>query len=265
MSSTALSFWKVKARLGLRKALGGLDYQRCVEFPYVAQQLDVHPGERVVDIGSAHLVFPAFLAAECGAKVWAIDLSPRVAQQAAYARRLGLCRYCAAGFLHAEVHDATRLGYKRETFDKVSCISTIEHIRNDTKAMQEIGRILKPGGIAVCTVPFGSRHQEIFVDEDIYVHKYSGKPVFYQYVYDESSLYSRLVLPSGMALESKQVFAETAIPLSRLVYHQHIGRFLIFLRALYPVLAQYFLRPVDRLDGCSGAAVCGFVLRKAAG
>lgn len=60
--------------------------------------------------------------------------------------------------------DARSTGFRSETFDQVISISTIEHVglcsgvndRNgDTKAMQEIFRLLKKGGSAIISVPYG--------------------------------------------------------------------------------------------------------------
>jgi len=53
------------------------------------------------------------------------------------------------------VADITKnTGIKSESFDVVSCISVLEHVKNPFAAIREINRILKKGGIAFITVPF---------------------------------------------------------------------------------------------------------------
>ena len=56
--------------------------------------------------------------------------------------------------------DARSTGFRDEVFDQVISISTIEHVaiddkNGDVKVMQEIYRILKKGGSAIITVPYG--------------------------------------------------------------------------------------------------------------
>lgn len=45
------------------------------------------------------------------------------------------------------------LPYADSQFDAVLCLDTLEHIQDDELAVREINRILKPGGIAIVTVP----------------------------------------------------------------------------------------------------------------
>jgi SAM-dependent methyltransferase len=49
--------------------------------------------------------------------------------------------------------DLTKLPLIKETFDLVVCNHVLEHIPDDYKAMSEIYRVLKPGGIAILQVP----------------------------------------------------------------------------------------------------------------
>ena len=61
--------------------------------------------------------------------------------------------------------DARMTGFRKEVFSQVICISTIEHIGigidggedddGDVKTFKEISRILKKGGSAIITVPYG--------------------------------------------------------------------------------------------------------------
>jgi SAM-dependent methyltransferase len=49
--------------------------------------------------------------------------------------------------------DARRLPFADGSFDRVIASETLEHIREDSTAMEEIARVLRPGGRAVVTVP----------------------------------------------------------------------------------------------------------------
>jgi len=49
--------------------------------------------------------------------------------------------------------DATALPFDNKTFDRVIASEVLEHILDDKKAIAEMYRVLKPGGIAMVTVP----------------------------------------------------------------------------------------------------------------
>ncbi len=49
--------------------------------------------------------------------------------------------------------DATRLPFPDGTFDRVIASEVLEHVPEDLRALSEITRVLRPGGIAAVTVP----------------------------------------------------------------------------------------------------------------
>jgi SAM-dependent methyltransferase len=55
--------------------------------------------------------------------------------------------------LRAAVGDATCLPFADGSFDKVIAAEVLEHVPADQAAMNEIARILRPGGMAAVTVP----------------------------------------------------------------------------------------------------------------
>lgn len=63
----------------------------------------------------------------------------------------------------------TQLSYKKETFDLVTTFDVIEHIEDDKKALAEIARVLKKGGLAVFNVP---AYQWMWTGHDTSVHHY---------------------------------------------------------------------------------------------
>jgi len=56
------------------------------------------------------------------------------------------------------------LPFSNDSFDIVTALDVIEHIENDTQALKEIFKVLKPGGLLLLTVPahkwLWSRHDE---------------------------------------------------------------------------------------------------------
>jgi len=57
--------------------------------------------------------------------------------------------------------DAQNLDFPNESFDKIICSETLEHLPGPKKAMEEIHRLLKKNGLAVICVPDEKRIQFI--------------------------------------------------------------------------------------------------------
>ena len=66
-----------------------------------------------------------------------------------------------------ETADLLDLHFEEESFDWVICNHVLEHIPNDYKAMQEILRVLKPGGKAILQVPYSPVLEQTFEDSSI--------------------------------------------------------------------------------------------------
>jgi len=50
--------------------------------------------------------------------------------------------------------DIHEIPFEDNTFDAIMCNHVLEHVRNDRQAMQELYRVLKPGGWAILQIPF---------------------------------------------------------------------------------------------------------------
>ncbi|MFX0070096.1 MAG: class I SAM-dependent methyltransferase [Candidatus Hermodarchaeota archaeon] len=61
--------------------------------------------------------------------------------------------YKSKTFYYPVCGDLTYLPYRANSFDFVSALDVLEHIKNDKIAISEMSRILKPGGLAIITVP----------------------------------------------------------------------------------------------------------------
>jgi SAM-dependent methyltransferase len=117
-------------------------------------RLGVGRGVRLLDVGCGggrH----AFEALRRGADVVAADLDEAsLAAVDAVAGAMGAAGEVPSGASFQSVRaDALSLPFADASFDRVVASETLEHIAEDFVAMSEIGRVLKPGGRAVVTVP----------------------------------------------------------------------------------------------------------------
>lgn len=78
---------------------------------------------------------------------------------------IGFCRIRAAKRLVcAAVED---LPFDDDAFDVVTCLDVIEHIEDDERALAEVARVTRPGGLLVLTVP---AFQIFWSDHDVINH-----------------------------------------------------------------------------------------------
>lgn len=116
--------------------------------------LPIQPGERLLDLGCGggrH----AFEAARRGARVVALDTDRSELDRvtAVFAAMAEAGEIPAGGSGLAVSSDATCLPFEDGSFDKVIAAEVLEHLPADQIAMNEIARVLRPGGMAAVTVP----------------------------------------------------------------------------------------------------------------
>ncbi len=63
--------------------------------------------------------------------------------------------------------DICALPFDDNAYDFILCNHVLEHIKNDTKAMQELFRVLKPGGTAILQIPIDESRKTTFSDDSI--------------------------------------------------------------------------------------------------
>ena len=81
----------------------------------------------------------------------------------------------------ADVHaDICNLPFDDNEFDFILCNHVLEHIPDDQTAMQEIYRVLKPGGTAILQIPLENNREETFEDDSITDRKERAR-IFGQY------------------------------------------------------------------------------------
>lgn len=84
--------------------------------------------------------------------------------------------------------DICDLPFEDNSFDTILCNHVLEHIPDDTKAMQELYRILKPNGMAILQIPQDLKRDVTFEDDSITDPKERTK-IFGQY--DHVRVYGR--------------------------------------------------------------------------
>lgn len=84
--------------------------------------------------------------------------------------------------------DICDLPFEDDSYDVILCNHVLEHIPDDTKAMQELYRVLKPGGMGIFQIPQDLSRAVTFSDDSITDEKERAK-IFGQY--DHVRVYGR--------------------------------------------------------------------------
>lgn len=84
--------------------------------------------------------------------------------------------------------DICNLPFDDNTFDVIFCNHVLEHIPNDMKAMQELYRVMKVGGMGIFQIPQDLSREKTFEDNSI-TDKKERQKIFGQY--DHVRIYGR--------------------------------------------------------------------------
>ncbi len=116
--------------------------------------LGVSPGSRVLDAGTG-FGRHAFDLARHGARVVALDQADKevVGTRDTFTAMVTTGEIPADCYLGVLRGDATRLPFADGSFDAVITSEVLEHIPDDTGAIAELVRVLRPGGVFAATVP----------------------------------------------------------------------------------------------------------------
>jgi SAM-dependent methyltransferase len=116
--------------------------------------LGLRAGDLLLDAG-AGFGRHAYAAARRGARVVALDYAPDEVgvTRATFAAMIEAGEIPATAYVGACRGDATRLPFADATFDRVVTSEVLEHIQDDVAAIEELARVLKPGGSLGVTVP----------------------------------------------------------------------------------------------------------------
>lgn len=171
-----------------------LDPSRYLELPETKQELAARAGDRVLDLASPKLL--AVELAREGVDVTSVD---------AYEDEIERWRRLTEGKrnLRFDVADGRALPYPDETFEHAYSISVLEHIAapGDREALNELARVVKPGGRVVITLP----HAPAAYDEHRDRPLYGGDDTFFQRWYDDAALEELTASVPALRLQGKRV------------------------------------------------------------
>jgi ubiquinone/menaquinone biosynthesis C-methylase UbiE len=180
-----------------------IHFSRDWEWPWAIVYSQVKKGEKVLDVGSGCTPFLPYLA-QYGCKCYAVDPDPHydlkvhrlekvTSDYFAYVKkRINVNIFFKKESMH-------KLSFNSNFFDKVYCISVIEHITNDniiSTGISEMARVLKPKGILVITIDNDGHHT---FQKDLY--KYIIKLCQHSKLYSYGE--SNLIEPSGRDMAGK--------------------------------------------------------------
>ena len=117
----------------------------------VLDRVDIHPGERVLELGPGPGTFTVDAARRVGAegRVIAVDVQPEmIAQVEARVREAALTN------VETHVASAHDLPLDDESMDRAFLITVLPEIPDQARALAELRRVLKPGGVLSVTEEF---------------------------------------------------------------------------------------------------------------
>ncbi|MCM2326074.1 MAG: methyltransferase domain-containing protein [Candidatus Woesearchaeota archaeon] len=205
MENILFEIEKINLKLGFAPALYGINYFRLMEYRLAFEHLEAKEGHVLLDAGSGYFnPFSLFLACQRKYTLHLIDKLPLTAKLESkkdkILRKLDLVFDEGCKRLVFRCMDIMKLKYPDNYFDRICCISTLEHIgnqpgdhlgnTNDLDAIKELARVLKKKGRLVVTVPF-TRDHHIEKEEIDRENKFQRN-----YSYD--SFIERIIKPSGL-------------------------------------------------------------------
>jgi len=124
-----------------RKSSGLVGFVNRMRVRSVLKLLDANDGHRVLEIGCGA---GNVLAQVPSRERSGVDLSDFLLEIAR--------RNCGPG-VNLVKGNAERLPFNDEAFDRVYCTEVIEHVQDPEKVVEELARVLRPGGRAVVSLP----------------------------------------------------------------------------------------------------------------
>ena len=207
-------FATASARLGIRALFGKTDgirageiypmifwpveSTRYFEFEFAWRFLEDFPIGRILDVSSPRLFPMALLKQRPGATAELINPDEKDLKfSAELLKATGLAN--RANVSSCLLEDAP---FAPGSFDAVTSLSVVEHIRDDSAAVKRMWELLKPGGRLVLSVPCMAEAEEQYLNVDPFGLQHSGDSYFLQYVYDQPLLEEKFCRVLGRPAES---------------------------------------------------------------
>ncbi len=126
---------------------------RMWEYPFAILSAELQPGMKCVDVGCGMTAFTIYLkdVAECEVVGVDPDMFRSGIKYKGHGVSLEFIKKTGLKIIRASME---KIPLPPNSFDRVFCLSVMEHLPSDIakRGMQEIARILKPGGRAIITV-----------------------------------------------------------------------------------------------------------------
>jgi ubiquinone/menaquinone biosynthesis C-methylase UbiE len=112
--------------------------------PQLVSLFQLKKGARILDVGAGTGGIVPYLLEAIGPEgsIWAIDFAEEMV-------RIGRRKFQEESRVFFELASVEDLPYKDRFFDQVVCFGAFPHFEDKSKALEEMGRVLKPGGTLV--------------------------------------------------------------------------------------------------------------------
>ncbi|MBI2691024.1 MAG: class I SAM-dependent methyltransferase [Solirubrobacterales bacterium] len=145
--------------------------------------------------------------------------------------------------LDLEVQNATSLPYDDNSFDTALSVSVVEHMGrgNDTTALREIFRVVKPGGMFYLTTMVAANSRDVFGGDEIYGNaseRVDDERVFFEHVYSPAE-FAELTQEAGWITTELEYAVQTKPKIQDRFY-----RWAPFSYILSPLLRIWFPRTI---------------------
>lgn len=120
-------------------------------------------GSKVLDVGCNDGALMELLKDKRDCEVYGIDLS-----------ETAIAKATEKG-LQAIIGDAEKIPFDDNSFDVVLCVETLTHIYGIEKALKEMRRVLRPGGILLGCVPHKNMQAHVWNDARLYRRQFDEK------------------------------------------------------------------------------------------
>lgn len=118
--------------------------ERPIEYRFVFETISKYYPKKILDIGTGITALP-HLMANCGAKVTAIDNIKDYWDYGVFNRH------------YYVLNDSIIEPKLKDTFDLVTCVSTLEHIERFDEAVESMLSFLNPGGYLTLSFPYNEK------------------------------------------------------------------------------------------------------------
>ena len=235
-----------------------MDSTRYFEFHEVLKSLTAAPFSRWLDVSSPRLVLLLLLLRNKKAAAELINPDGSDARQtAALAAALGLAGRCAVTEKTIET-----AGFAPGAFDLVTCLSVLEHIPGDRRALETMWSLLRPGGRLVLTLPCMAEPLEQYISRNDYgvLRPEADGYTFWQRFYDEERLRSVIYSLTGEPVKTA-VYGEREPGLffRNAGQKRGLGEFYPFWRESYMLAREYrYYKKISELPG-EGVVLLEFI------